>query len=91
MKKYSRKELIEAINRQKEAVNKADIDCNDARYQIVKCCAIISEMKESIKAKTVTREEFERVLFARKTILAKLEIQLAQLEAKLAKMKSGKK
>ena len=79
MKKYSRKELIEAINRQKDEVTEAGIYYKTAVYEITKCVASLEKLTARIKTETADMEEFQRVLFARKKILAQLEAQLTKL------------
>lgn len=79
MKKYSREELIEAINRQKEAVEDAAVHYNNSVYEIKRYVGILEKLTASLKTETVDMEEFQRVLFARKKILAQLEAQLVKL------------
>ena len=82
MKKYSREELIEAINRQKEAVTEAGIYYKTAVYEITKCVASLEKLTARIKTETADMEEFQRVLFSRKKILDQLEEQLAKMKGK---------
>jgi coenzyme F420-reducing hydrogenase delta subunit len=79
MNKYSREELIEAINRQKEAVKEAAVHYNNSVYEAKRYVEILEELAANLKDETAEIEDSQVSLSARKKVLAQLEAQLAKL------------